>query len=261
MAIHKSSTTDIFRNLAKEEYLLGTQSLACPVLMLWQSRSAVVIGKHQNPWQECLVDKLKEKEIPLVRRISGGGTVYHDMGNLNYAVISEVSDYDSGKIYEMIFNALQSFNLNGKLEKKSNLCIDHKKFSGNAFTFRKNRVLHHGTLLVNTDLAKLRYWLQPQYPDISSRAIASIPASIVNLQDLNPKINIQTLSSAIEESFISMLAQLQKEELDDNFFNAEQCSEIQERLRSKAWILGKTPSFSISFNGQTRKIENGNWDS
>lgn len=256
MIIYKSKENNIFRNLAKEEYLLGSKDLDSPALMLWQSEAAVVIGKHQNPWRECLVDELKAEGIPLARRISGGGTVFHDLGNLNYAIITDDSSYDSQKIYEMIFNALQQFGLKGKLENKSNLVVDGKKFSGNAFTFRKKRVLHHGTLLINADLDKLRSFLNPQHKDIETKAIASIPASVVNLHDLNPTITVESLSEAVINSFKATFNGKQ-EILDESFFPEEKIEEISQRLRSKEWLFGKTPKFTIDIDGQTHEVTDG----
>lgn len=244
---------NIYHNLAIEEYLFNSTPLDSPALFLWQSDCAVVIGKHQNPWKECLVDKLKKDSIPIARRISGGGTVFHDNGNLNYTIIMKQDEYDSQIIYDMIFKVLETFSLEGKVENKSNLCIEGKKFSGNAFAFRKKRVLHHGTLLVDADLNKLRYYLQPHYEGIETKAIASIPASVANLKDLNSEITIQTLSDSLKKSFLKLFAG----KIIDSIEGNPEIEIIEKRVKSNKWIFEKTPDFTLQIDGKKQLIKNG----
>lgn len=259
MVIYQSTEKDIFLNLAKEEFLLTTDNMDFPILMLWQSDSAVVIGKHQNPWQECLVDALKSDGIPLARRISGGGTVYHDLGNLNYSIITSQKDYDADKIYQIILITLQKFGIGGKIENKSNLCVNDLKFSGNAFAFRKKRALHHGTLLVNADLDKLRHYLKPQYKVTESKAISSIPASVINLQSLNPAINIDSLSKAIITNFKKVFAENKKPLiLTNKDLDIKKVAKLAEKLKTREWIVEKTPDFMFTENNTEYSFHKGN---
>ena len=265
--------SDIFANLAKEEYLLDSQNKFSSILFLWQSSTSIVIGKHQNPWKESLVDELKAANIPIGRRISGGGTVFHDLGNLNYTFITDRKKYHSDEVYQMIFQAINDFGLKGEIEEKSNLCIDGKKFSGNAFTFRKNRAMHHGTLLIDADLNSMRKYLKPQFKNIETKAVASRPASVINLHDLNDQITIETLSTSIEKHFIKLFAKsrtspqasgrLEKHDIkecnkthlwdsknithwNDSDIDKTEVAKIAERLSSKEWIFEKTPKWSIN---------------
>ena len=109
MLIVQSSSTDVYRNLAIEEYLMEHAVDHGPVLFLWQSDCAVVMGKNQNPWRECRLNLMREEGIPLARRISGGGTVYHDIGNLNYCVIVDRTQYREEQAYKMVSEALEIF--------------------------------------------------------------------------------------------------------------------------------------------------------
>jgi len=252
MIILKTLHTDIFRNLAVEEYLLESETLPMPLLFLWQSSTAVVIGKHQNPWKECLVDQLKQHSIPIARRISGGGTVFHDIGNLNYTVITERDQYNADAVYQMIFDSIAKFALHGELTDKSNLSVNGRKFSGNAFTFKKKRAMHHGTLLVNANLAKMKRFLKPQFANIETKAVSSRPASVINLNNINSQINIVTLSKALEESFENIFADNNStQHLSDNNLDTTQIKKRAAKLQSKEWIFGKTPSFTID----GRKVE------
>lgn len=237
---------EIFANLAKEEYLLDSQNNFTSILFLWQSTTSIVIGKHQNPWKESLVDDLKEANIPIARRISGGGTVFHDLGNLNYTFITDRKRYNSDDVYKMIFHAINDFGLKGEIEEKSNLCIDGQKFSGNAFTFRKNRAMHHGTLLVNADLNSMRKYLKPQFKNIETKAVSSRPASVINLHELNNQITIETLLTSIEKNFIELFGDSKNitHWNDSNFDNAI-IANIAKRLSSKEWIFEKSPKWCI----------------
>jgi lipoate---protein ligase len=245
--IAHSEEVDIFANLAKEEYLLDSQNNFTAILFLWQSSTSIVIGKHQNPWKEALVNDLKKANIPIARRISGGGTVFHDLGNLNYTFITDRKIYNSDEVYQIIFHAINDFELRGEIEEKSNLCVNGKKFSGNAFTFRKNKAMHHGTLLVNADLNSMRKYLKPQFKNIETKAVSSRPASVINLNELNNQITTETLSTSIEKSFIKLFGNSKDITLwnDSNFDNAI-VAKIAKKLKSKEWIFDKTPKWRIN---------------
>jgi lipoate-protein ligase A len=199
MLIVTTENREITRNLAVEEWLLD-HAPHLPVLFLYVNDPCVVIGKNQNPWRECRLSLMEQENVPLARRISGGGTVYHDPGNLNVSVIVPRTEYREDKQYELIFQTLEATALRhrnfSKLGKNS-LGVDGKKFSGQAFCFRGERVLHHGTLLVNADLKRLGRYLGPELEGIQTKAVASVPAQVTNLSGLT----IETLSTALIETF------------------------------------------------------------
>jgi lipoate-protein ligase A len=180
MLIVTTDNRDIYRNLAVEEWLLeNTPHL--PVLLLYVNSPCVVIGKNQNPWRECRLSLMEKEGVPLARRISGGGAVYHDEGNLNFGVIVPRTEYHEAKQYELIFQTLEKFGIKASKLRKNSLAVDGLKFSGQAFCFRGQHVLHHGTLLVNSDLDRLNRYLGSELEDIETKAVASVPSDVMNL--------------------------------------------------------------------------------
>lgn len=196
----RSKSTDVYRNLAMEEWLLD-HAPQLPVLFLYVNDPCVVIGKNQNPWRECRLSLMEEEGVPLARRVSGGGAVYHDGGNLNLSILVPRTDYREDRQYELIFQTLEAFGIRASKVRKNTLAVDGKKFSGQAFCYRKDRVLHHGTLLVNADLARLGRYLGPELDGIETKAVASVPAEVANLSEFAPELTVESLSKALIETF------------------------------------------------------------
>ena len=243
MLIVESQSLDVYRNLAIEEYLMDEVQDCGPILFLWRSDCAVVMGKNQNPWRECRLDLMEKEGVPLARRISGGGTVYHDEGNLNYCVITSREEYCECDAYHMVFQALETFGIEAEQTGKSNLSVDGLKFSGNAFAFRKGRAMHHGTLLLNTDLERLNRYLGSMITGIETHAISSVPAEVVNLG-----LEVEALSEALRKSFENQYG-------DGRFFSWEEDKRADSALQvlsgkheSNAWKFGATPRFSLKIN-------------
>lgn len=177
-----SPQTNPFANLAIEEALLESPPVAGPILFICRNRPCVVIGKHQNPWRECNLSAMAMDHVPLLRRISGGGAVYHDEGNLNFSLIDDRKAYDQDANYAFVIAVLAKLGINATRSGKSNIALDDgKKISGNAFCYRRDRALHHGTLLVHADLDRLARYLAAAPLDLNTHAIASEPAPVTNL--------------------------------------------------------------------------------
>ena len=240
MLIVNSQSMDVYRNLAIEEYLMDQMDDPEPVLFLWQSDCAVVMGKNQNPWRECRLDLMRAEGVPLARRISGGGTVYHDAGNLNYCVLVDRRTYQEQQAFDMVCDALDRFGIRAERTGKSNLSVGGLKFSGNAFCFRKGRAMHHGTLLLSTDLERLNRYLGSMFDGIETHAIASVPAQVGNLE-----LDKEALVSALQDSFIahytgSGLPYWAEPELDRLKLGC-----LPDRHRSSNWVFGATPRFAL----------------
>lgn len=180
MKLLLSTSLSPFRNLALEDQLLDAP-LPEPVLLFYRNSPCVVIGKHQNPWLECNLARMRELDIPLARRVSGGGAVYHDKGNLNVAFLADLTRYDAQANFQRLIDRLADFGIRAERSGVSNLVTGGKKFSGNAFAFRRDNRLHHGTLLLNTNLQRLNEVLAPPRLNIQSHAIRSEPAPVTNL--------------------------------------------------------------------------------
>lgn len=199
MIIINRPQTDPYFNLAAEEYLI--KNTTEPLFMLWQNASAVVIGKHQNALKEINLQFLQEKNIPVIRRISGGGTVYHDLGNLNYSFINfgaRESLVNFKKYSAPILEVLHSMGVNAELVGKSDLKIKGFKFSGNASHVYKNKVLHHGTLLFSSELNTLNSSIQSKVNQFSDKAVASNRSAVTNIQSHLPiELSLQEFQNAI----------------------------------------------------------------
>jgi len=180
--------TDPFFNLAAEEYVL--KSFSEEVFMLWTSDASVVVGKHQVAAAEANLPYTWKASIPVIRRISGGGTVYHDPGNLNFSIVAggekeKLVDY--ARYTRGVIRGLAGLSVDAALQGKSSLFTGGLKFSGNAAHVYKNRVLHHGTLLFNTDLQQLRKCIRPDHRHYHDRSVRSVDSRITNLIDHLPK--------------------------------------------------------------------------
>ncbi|MCC7300080.1 MAG: lipoate--protein ligase family protein, partial [Verrucomicrobia bacterium] len=243
MLIVQSKSTDVYRNLAIEEWLLDHAEARGPILFLCINAPCVVIGKNQNPWRECRLPLMEKEGVPLARRISGGGAVYHDDGNLNVGIIVPRTEYREEKQYELIFQTLETFGVRASKLRKNSLAVDGKKFSGQAFSFRGQHVLHHGTLLVNSDLKRLGRYLGSAIDGIETRAVASVPADVANLSALAPKITVEKLSAALIETFKENYAD---GGIQDVTIPEAELFPIIGKLSSKDWKLCHTPRFQVA---------------
>ena len=253
MLIVESQSLDVYRNLAIEEYLMEHTVDQGPALFLWQSECAVVVGKNQNPWKECRLDRMQEEEVPLARRISGGGTVYHDAGNLNYCVIVDRREYREQQAYDMVLGALAPFGIKAERTGRSNLSLNGLKFSGNAFCFRKGSALHHGTLLLNTDLDRLNRYLGSMCDGIETHAIASVPAKVVNLELPVPEL-MNTLKGSFQQLYRGAF-DLVERGIDE--MNVKDLEDFYMKQRSDAWIYGATPRFALDVGGTRLEVSRG----
>jgi len=245
MLIVQSKSTDVYRNLAVEEWLLD-HAPQLPVLFLYVNDPCVVIGKNQNPWRECRLSLMEEEGVELARRISGGGAVYHDVGNLNVSVMVPRTEYVEQKQYDLIFKATALRHSQLSKTGTSSLAVDGLKFSGQAFCHRRDRTLHHGTILVNADLARLGRYLEPEFDGIETKAIASVPSEVANLSQFAPELTVEKLSAALIEQFIGMYGSSGVVEYgSDGMVPEEELLSSKGKNSSKVWKLGHTPKFTF----------------
>jgi lipoate-protein ligase A len=155
-----SKVIDPWINLAFEEYLFRKKELM-NVLLLYRNSSSVIIGRNQNPWIEANIKLLNELKIPLIRRMSGGGTVFHDLGNTNYCVMMPREEFKRSTSVTMIANALQNLDIPAKVNSRYDIVLGDKKISGSAYKIANNKSYHHGTMLIDTDISQLYDALKP----------------------------------------------------------------------------------------------------
>ena len=198
-------TTNPYVNLAIEEYLFLNENE--DVFMLWQNEPTVVIGKNQSAYAEINMDFIRKNNIHIARRITGGGAVYHDLGNVNYSFITDKTSKDLDfKIFTSpIINALTSLGVKTELSGRNDLLIDGRKFSGNAQSIKNDRVLHHGTLLFNSELDALSNALKVNPEKIKSKAIKSVHSRVTNLKPFLPEeYTVEDFLKDLSEYIISV---------------------------------------------------------
>ncbi len=244
-----SNSFDPWYNLALEEYLLNTVQPEEIKLYLWQNEHTVVIGKNQNAWKECRCQLLEKDGGKLARRLSGGGAVYHDLGNLNFTFIMDRNLYDLEKQLQVILRAVQKHGIQAEFTGRNDITVEGKKFSGNAFCFLANAVYHHGTLLVNTDFSKLSQYLQVSKEKMQAKCIEcdSVQSRVVNLASLQNNITIAAMMSSLKESFAYFyggdLTPIQ-------FYDEEEVNRLYEQYSAWEWRYGETPEFDISLSNR-----------
>lgn len=187
LVIDKS--TDPYYNLALEEYLL-THYMDGNIVMLWQNDNTIVVGRHQNAIEEINQQYVKEHGIKVVRRTTGGGAVYHDLGNLNYSYITDREDetIDGGmkRFAEPVILALRELGANAEFSGRNDILIEGKKVSGTAQRIYKKRILHHGCLLFDADLSVVAASLRVRAEKFQSKSVKSVKSRVGNIVDFLP---------------------------------------------------------------------------
>ena len=241
-----SSSRDIRRHLAAEEHWLAAAGPDTPpVVYLWRANPAVVIGQNQNPWRECDPEALAAAGVVLARRVSGGGAVYHDPGNLNVAVILPRVRYRPEAVYALFLEALRRLRIEARRVDRTSLAlVDGRKVSGHAFALRGGGALHHGTLLLRADLDRLRAALRPALSaeSVQSAAIASRPMPVANLADIRPGLTDSEVQAALAAAADDLWSGDARREADEPPAGA--LDEARRRHASPDWLWGRTPEFT-----------------
>ncbi|MBN1951060.1 MAG: lipoate--protein ligase [Bacteroidales bacterium] len=244
-----SKTVDIYYNLATEEYLLKEFSEDC--LMLWQSETCLVVGKHQNAIAEINQAFIREQSIPVARRLSGGGTVYHGKGNLNFTFIR---NGQPGKLVDFHFfvspvvSYLATLGIRAEIGKKNDILINGQKISGNAEHIYKNRVLHHGTLLFDADLSELNRSIEVtagQYKDKAVQSNRSVVTNIIG--HLDHKLSLEAFEQGLYRYLQENFPGAGSYELTPS--DTEKITQLRDQKYSREeWIYGYSPNFEVNGN-------------
>jgi len=201
LRIYCSTGTDPYANLATEKLLMDTTSATGCTLYLWQNQNTVVIGHNQNAWVECRTTLLEQEGGKLARRLSGGGAVFHDLGNLNFTFMMAKDNYDLDKQLAVIIRACALAGITAEKSGRNDLLTHGQKFSGNAFYNNKTHAYHHGTLLIDADMDKLSRYLSPSKAKLESKGVASVRSRVVNLKELAPALTIDAMKTFMQQAF------------------------------------------------------------
>lgn len=235
--IFKSEETDIFFNLAFENILINRYPSDSRILFIWQNSNSVIIGRYQNPWQECNLKAMEEDSVVLARRRSGGGAVYHDLGNVCFTLICSKDEFDKQFNYSTVMDALAELGVHSELSGRNDILVDGRKVSGSAFEVTRDKVCHHGTMLLETDLSKVEKYLTPDRRKLNSHSVGSVSSRVRNL-NIKPddfcnalirKFNRDKAIIKVDKELLLTDAELKNQY---GFF------------RSEEWRFGNTPKFT-----------------
>jgi len=192
-----SENTSPYYNLALERSLFDFVDEDTVILYLWQNSHTIVIGKNQNAYAECKVDEFIGAGGTLARRPSGGGAVYHDLGNLNFSIICKESIAKEHTYQRIVKEALRIFGIVSEFNGRNDLTVDDKKFSGNAFYVKDDVLCQHGTILINSDFKELSKYLTPDISKLERNHVKSVESRVVNLSEISDKITVESMKEAM----------------------------------------------------------------
>ncbi|KAJ2682225.1 hypothetical protein GGH99_004832, partial [Coemansia sp. RSA 1285] len=251
-----SESTDPYTNLAFEDWILRTSDPQSYVLYLWRNRPTIVIGRNQNPWKECNLDMMATRDVWLARRTSGGGTVYHDLGNSNYTVVMPRTAFTRNWCAEMVAQALQQMDIPAYVNARHDVAVDELKISGSAFRLTSKRAFHHGTMLIDADLSRLHGCLLSRNKDaIEAKGVDSVRSRVANLREYSLAIDHSSFCDAVMREFEKTLGC----SLDETSGNVTRWSGSsadldphvhteRKRISHWDWLYGQTPEFVHRFH-------------
>jgi lipoate-protein ligase A len=245
----KRTNTNPYYNLATEEYVL--HQFTEDTFMLWRDEPSIIVGKHQNTLAEINLDFVKEKNIPVVRRLSGGGAVFHDLGNLNFTFTQKGNKdelIDFKKYTKPIIDVLRNLGVNARFEGRNDLTIDGKKFSGNAEHVYKNRLLHHGTLLFSSQMTDLSDALKIGEAKYKDKAVKSVRSRVTNISDHLPEeyknLSVLDFKNQVMDHIINFYPDTELYELSEEDDKAIR-NLMDEKYETWAWNFGYSPKYNF----------------
>lgn len=255
LAIHISTSHRPEVNLAYEEYLLEYSK--DDILLFYINDRSVIFGKHQNPWKEINLEFCRDNHISVHRRLSGGGAVYHDINNLNFSYIrNKEADFVNFKEHiEPISSVLLNAGILNNITERNDIFINHQKISGNAehVNNRKKRILHHGTLLVSSDLDLLRAALNPPEIHITTHAVSSVKSKVTSIDQHSSFKTAKDLLEHLVKALPDLIRVSNSEQI-----NPENIPEVLIQARDKytnwEWNYGYSPQFEYCPNEDTKII-------
>lgn len=246
MLLINNTSTNAYFNLAMEEYFLKNTNE--DIFMLWRNESAIIVGKNQNTLSEINYEYVKQNKIKVVRRQSGGGAVFHDLGNINFTFIScNDNSFSDFKRFTMpIIDALKNLNIQAEFSGRNDLLIDNQKFSGNAQYNYKNKVMHHGTLLFSSEINDLSSALKVKPSKFIGKSVKSVKSRVTNIanhleQDMTVLEFKNYLMNFINSKYENnCLYQLSEDDID------EINKLVEEKYNTWQWNFGHSPKYALN---------------
>jgi len=245
-----SDSYDPWFNLAVEETIFRQMPTTQRVLFLWRNADTVVIGRAQNPWKECNTARMEQDNVRLARRSSGGGAVFHDLGNTCFTFMAGKPEYNKSVSTELVISALRSLGIHAVASGRNDLEVETaegvRKISGSAYKETPDRGFHHGTLLLNADLTRLVNYLNPDPKKLQAKGITSVRSRVANLADLSPEITHQQICDSIISAFFALYG----EQVEAEHISPQALPDLPgfvdtfARQSSWEWNFGQAPAFS-----------------
>ena len=232
-------TTDPSYNLAMEQYVFDCLPRDRMYFMLWQNDNAIIVGKYQNTISEINEEAVRERGIRVVRRLSGGGAVYHDMGNLNFTFSLRTEDYDLRRQQSVIVEACRMLGIPAEISGRNDILTNGCKFSGNSFYSHNGCSFHNGTLLLSVDMANLGKYLTPSKVKLESKGVASVRSRVINLTELRPSLTVAEMADAMVKAAETVYG-LKAFMLSEADFDEAEIEKRYQRFSSFDWNYGKS---------------------
>ena len=243
--------TNPYYNMAFDEFCLESLPIDEPVFYLWQNRPAVIVGYNQEVNTEVNLEYLKANDIALVRRVTGGGAVYHDLGNLNYTIVgrSEDLERDYPEYASLMMRALQALGVPATLSGRNDILVKGKKISGFAKRVSRNRLMVHGTLMYDVNLDILTQVLNPSSTKLQSKGIASVRSRVANLREYLPETaDIQAFSQRLEEILSCNYKDAEYELSEDDLAHIQKLTD--EKFATWEWNYGHSPKATLTHSAR-----------
>ncbi|KAG5641031.1 hypothetical protein DXG03_006355 [Asterophora parasitica] len=267
-AIYISNSTNPYFNLTFEDWLFRHKAPAEPLLLIYRDHPCVVIGRNQNPWKEVNFEAMRTRPgIPFIRRRSGGGTVYHDLGNTNFSIHLPREEFDRHATAHVVLRAVRSLGIDARVNDRNDICVGLDKMSvqphssalvglsfcqyvsGSAYKIVNKRAYHHGTMLLSSRLDTLGDLLRPTKDSMITRGVASVRSPVCNLQQYSREITHDTFTNAVVDSFrqeYGVTSSAQYIDETDELKNVEYIRNGMLELPSWDWAYGQTPEFTYT---------------
>ncbi|PID85656.1 MAG: lipoate--protein ligase [Chloroflexi bacterium] len=254
--VDNQNITDPRLNLALEEFLLRHVRLEEPILLFYVNEPSVILGRNQNVWEEVDWDYVEKNGVSVVRRLSGGGAVYHDEGNLNFSFISTGSEnlHNFRMFTEPVIRVLNQLGVPAELHGKSDIYAGGKKMSGNAQYLSGQRMVSHGTILFNSDLEALLHALNPGQVQIASRAVQSIRAKVTNIIDWLPEMDMTVLRKELLTGIFEGYDAIPTYELTEAEW-AKVWEMKAARYDTWEWNNGRSPKFTVRKTQNSTQVD------
>ncbi|TDL29898.1 Lipoyltransferase and lipoate-protein ligase [Rickenella mellea] len=256
-SIYISKSTNPYFNLSLEDWLFRKKEGSGPLLLVYRDEPCVVIGRNQNPWKEVNLQSARKSNIPFIRRRSGGGTVYHDLGNTNYSIHTPRSSFDRKASAEVVTRAVRSIGIDDVyVNERNDICVSGYKVSGSAYKLVNKRAYHHGTMLISTSLGTLGDLLHANKPTMVTKGVASVRSAVRNLCDFETDVTHENFVEAMVDSFNANYGQAESAFLvdEDTASSIPYIREGMDELQTWEWAYGQTPEFTYTL---VREFE---WD-